>query len=80
MVSSERDGPGGRGEKDGGKSLVSMMFTVTVADDCSGEVPLSEHCVCGWVSECECMRVGRGWLDDGEGGSCYIPLYSIGVC
>ena len=60
MVFSGRDGPGGRGEKDGGKSLASMMFTVTVADDCSGEVPLSEECVCGWVSEC--MRVGRGWL------------------
>ena len=46
VVFSSRDGPGGRGEKDGGKSLASKIFTVTVADDCCGEVPLSDVCVC----------------------------------
>ena len=45
-VFSGREGPGGRGKKDGGKSLVSKIFTVTVADDCSGKVPLSDVCVC----------------------------------
>ena len=49
-VFSGREGPGGRGEKDGGKSLVSKIFTITVADDCSGKVPLSDVCVCACVS------------------------------
>ena len=59
-VFSSREGPGGRGEKDGGKSLASKIFTVTVADDCSGKVPLSNVCVCVCVCVCECVRVGRG--------------------
>ena len=58
-VFSGRDGPGGRGEKDGGKSLASMIFTVTVADDCSGEVPLSEDRV--WLCVSMCVCVG-GWV------------------